>query len=59
MGLNISYLPIDTFNNNDELWITANCETALQMAPGNHSYPEIVSFEQVEFVNKNWSALLK
>ncbi len=59
MGLNVPYLPIDTFNNNNELWITDNREAALQMAPGNRSYPESVTFEQVVFANENWNALLK
>jgi hypothetical protein len=59
MGLIIPHLPIDTFDDNDDLWITANHEATLQMAPGNRSYPEIVTFEQVVLVNKNWNALLE
>jgi hypothetical protein len=59
MGLIIPHLPIDTFDDDDDLWITANRKAALQMAPGNRSYPEIVTFEQVVLANENWNALLE
>jgi hypothetical protein len=59
LGLVIPHLPTDTFDDDDDLWITANRKAALQMAPGNCSYPEIVTFEQVVLANKNWNALLK
>jgi hypothetical protein len=59
MGLVIPHLPIDTFNDDDDLWITANCKATLQMAPGNRSYPEIVTFKQVVLANENWNALLE
>jgi hypothetical protein len=53
MGLNIPYFPIDVFDNDNELWITANCKAALQMTPDDRSYTESVTFEQVVFANKN------
>ncbi len=59
MGLVIPHLPIDTFDDDHDLWITANRKAALQMAPDDHSYPEIVTFKQVVLANKNWNALLE
>ncbi len=52
MGLVVPHHPIDTFNDDDDLWITANHKAALQMAPGDRtSYPKIVTFEHVVLAN--------
>jgi hypothetical protein len=59
MGITVAHLPIDMFNNNDELWITINCKAALQMDPGDQSKSDIVTYEQVQLANKNWNDLLE
>jgi hypothetical protein len=59
MGITIAHLPIDTFNDDDELWITVNREAALQMDPGDQSEPDIITYKQVQLANKNWNDLLE
>jgi hypothetical protein len=59
MGITVAHLLIDTFNDDDELWITVNREAALQMDPGDQSEPDIVIYEQVQLANKNWNDLLE
>jgi hypothetical protein len=59
MGITVAHLPIDMFNDDDELWITVNRKAALQMDPGNQSEPDIVTYEQVQLANKNWNDLLE
>jgi hypothetical protein len=59
MGITAVHLPIDTFNKDDESWITVNRKAALQMDPGDQSEPDIVTYEQVQLANKNWNNLLE